>query len=130
MTDDSKRANAQAPADSGDVQPDGRIPSSQMRSYAMLTPELKQLYMGFYKATYGKTQLDIKTKEFVAIAAALTSGCKGCLEGHLKKAKKEGATSEEISEVIAVTLSVNAATIVDRSDIANFHLGGLFDKPE
>jgi AhpD family alkylhydroperoxidase len=129
MTDDSKRADAPAPAD-GEVLPDGRLPSSQMRSYAMLTPELKQLYMGFYKATYGKTQLDIKTKEFVAIAAALTSGCKGCLEGHLKKAKKEGATSDEISEVIAVTLSVNAATIVDRSDIANFHLGGLFDKPE
>ena len=129
MTDDSKRAHAPPPAD-GEVLPDGRLPSSQMRSYAMLTPELKQLYMGFYKATYGKTQLDIKTKEFVAIAAALTSGCKGCLEGHLKKAKKEGATSDEISEVIAVTLSVNAATIVDRSDIANFHLGGLFDKPE
>ncbi|MEC7726201.1 MAG: carboxymuconolactone decarboxylase family protein [Planctomycetota bacterium] len=128
MTDDSKRADAPSSAD--EVQPDGRLPSSQMRSYAMLSPELKQLYMGFYKATYGKTQLDIKTKEFVAIAAALTSGCKGCLEGHLKKAKKEGATSEEISEVIAVTLSVNAATIVDRSDIANFHLGGLFDKPE
>ena len=129
MTDDSKRADAPPPAD-GEVLPDGRLPSSQMRSYAMLTPELKQLYMGFHKATYGKTQLDIKTKEFVAIAAALTSGCKGCLEGHLKKAKKEGATSEEISEVIAVTLSVNAATIVDRSDIANYHLGGLFDKPE
>ena len=130
MTDDSKRDDAQAPNDAGEPLPDGRLPSSQMRSYAMLTPELKQLYMGFYKATYGKTQLDIKTKEFVAIAAALTSGCKGCLEGHLKKAKKEGATSEEISEVIAVTLSVNAATIVDRSDIANYHLGGLFDKPE
>ena len=128
MTDDSKRPDVPSSAD--EVQPDGRLPSSQMRSYAMLSPELKQLYMGFYKATYGKTQLDIKTKEFVAIAAALTSGCKGCLEGHLKKAKKEGATSEEISEVIAVTLSVNAATIVDRSDIANFHLGGLFDKPE
>ena len=130
MTDDSKRNDAQAPNDAGEPLADGRLPSSQMRSYAMLTPELKQLYMGFYKATYGKTQLDIKTKEFVAIAAALTSGCKGCLEGHLKKAKKEGATSEEISEVIAVTLSVNAATIVDRSDIANYHLGGLFDKPE
>jgi AhpD family alkylhydroperoxidase len=109
---------------------DGRLPSSQMRSYAMLTPELKNLYMGFYKATYGKSKLDIKTKEFVAIAASLTSGCKGCLEGHLKKAKKEGATSDEIAEVIAITLGVNAATIVDRSDIANFHLGGLFDRPE
>jgi AhpD family alkylhydroperoxidase len=101
-----------------------------MRSYALLTPELKGLYMGFYKATYGKSKIDLKTKEFIAIAAALTSGCKGCLEGHLKKAKREGATSEEIAEVIAITLGVNAATIVDRSDIANFHLGGLFERPE
>lgn len=123
MTDDPKK-----PA--GDTLADGRLPSSAMRSYALLTPDLKQLYMGFYKATYGKSKLDIKTKEFVAIAAALTSGCKGCLEGHLKKAKKEGATSDEIAEVIAITLGVSAATIVDRSDIANFHLGGLYDRPE
>jgi len=101
-----------------------------MRSYALLTPDLKQLYMGFYKATYGKSRLTLLVKEYVAIAAALTSGCKGCLEGHLKKAKKLGATAEDISEVIAVTLGVAAASIVDRSDIANFHLDGLYDKPE
>ena len=116
--------------DEPDIVGDGRLPSSNMRSYAMLTPDLKQLYMGFYKATYGKTRLDIKTKEFIAIAASLSLGCKGCLEGHLKKAKKVGATEEEISEVIAITLGVSAASIVDRSDIANFHLGGLYDKPE
>ena len=109
---------------------DGRLPSSQMRSYALLTPELKQIYMSFYKATYGKSLIDLKTKEFIAISAALVSGCKGCLEGHLKKAKREGATAEEIAEVIAIALGVNAATIVDRSDIANFHLGGLFEKPD
>ncbi len=109
---------------------DGRLPSSAMRSYALLLPDIKAIYQQFYKATYGKSHLDDKTKEFVAIAASLTSGCKGCLEGHLKKAKKDGATAEEISEVIAITLGVNAATIVDRSDIANFHLGGLFDKPK
>jgi AhpD family alkylhydroperoxidase len=114
----------------GEPLADGRLPSSSMRSYALLTPQLKELYMGFYKATYGKSKIELKVKEFIAIAAALTSGCKGCLEGHLKKAKKEGATSEEIAEVIAITLGVNAATIVDRSDIANFHLGGLFEKPE
>lgn len=128
MSDDSK--NPTTTGSAREPLADGRLPSSNMRSYAMLTPELKQLYMGFYKATYGKSKIDIKTKEFIAIAAALTSGCKGCLEGHLKKAKKEGATSEEIAEVIAITLGVNAATIVDRSDIANFHLGGLFDRPE
>lgn len=131
-----KAASRAAPKDHGDglqadgLTADGRLPSSDMRSYALLTPELKNLYMGFYKATYGKSVLDIKTKEFVAIGASLTAGCKGCLEGHLKKAKKVGATSDEIAEVIAVTLGVSAAAIVDRSDIANFHLGGLFDKPK
>jgi len=109
---------------------DGRLPSSTMRSYALLTPDLKNLYMGFYKATYGKSRLSLLVKEYVAIAASLTQGCKGCLEGHLKKAKKLGATAEDISEVIAVTLGVAAASIVDRSDIANYHLGGLYEKPE
>jgi len=129
MSDDSKKSPASSPSSTEQLA-DGRLPSTTMRSYALLTQDLKQLYMGFYKATYGKSKLDIKTKEFVAIAAALTTGCKGCLEGHLKKAKKEGATSDEIAEVIAITLGVSAATIVDRSDIANFHLGGLFERPE
>src|SRR5688572_17597829 len=109
---------------------DGRQPSTMMRSYALLTPDLKELYFKFYKATYGKTRIDLKTKEFIAIAASLALGCKGCLEGHLRKAKKEGATAEEISEVIAVTLGVAAASIVDRSDIANWTLGGLYEFEE
>lgn len=113
----------------GQVDP-APLPSSAMRSYALLTPELKEVYFQFYKATYGKSHLDLKTKELIAVGAALACGCKGCLEGHLKKAKKVGATSEEIAEVIAVTLGVAAATIVDRSDIANYNLGGLFDRPE
>ena len=129
---------APAPRESGTGNPDlagdgigrdGRVPSSMMRSYALLTPDLKALYMNFYKATYGKSRLDMKTKEFIAIGASLSLGCKGCLEGHLKKAKKHGATSSEISECIAITLGVNAATIVDRSDIANANLGGLFGQP-
>lgn len=81
------------------------------------------LYMSFYKHTYGKSVLDRKVKEYVAIAAALTSGCKNCLEGHLKKAIKHGATRAEISEVMAITLGVAAATVVDRSDIAAANLG-------
>jgi AhpD family alkylhydroperoxidase len=110
------------------VHADGRkVVDGPVKSYALLEPDIKSLYMNFYKATYGKSHLDIKTKEFIAIAAALTSGCKNCLEGHLKKAKKHGATAAEISECIAITLGVNAATIVDRSDIANANLGGLFE---
>ena len=106
-----------------EVGADGRSPPSGVRSYALLEPDTMALYMRFYKHTYGKSVLDRRTKEFVAIAASLSSGCKNCLEGHLKKAIKHGATPEEISEVIAITLGVQAATIVDRSDIAAANLG-------
>ena len=119
----------QNPAENGEqpILDDSRIPSSQMRSYALMTPEIKQAYMNFYKTTYnGNGALDLLTKEFVAIGAALALGCKGCLEGHMKKAKKLGATSEQISEVVGVTCGVAGATVVDRSDIANHNLGDMF----
>ncbi len=108
---------------------DGRMPSSSMRSYALLTPEIKQAYMKFYKTTYGGGHLDLRTKELVAIGAALALGCKGCLEGHMKKARKIGVTAEELAEVVGVTLGVAGATIVDRSDIANFNLHDMFEMP-
>ena len=108
---------------------DGRLPSSNMRSYALLTPEIKQVYMKFYKTTYGGGHLDVKTKELVAIGASLALGCKGCLEGHMKKARKLGITSEQIAEVVGVTLGVAGATIVDRSDIANYNLDDMFEMP-
>lgn len=101
---------------------DGRA-SRGIRSYALLERDTMALYMSFYKHTYGKSTLDRKTKEFIAIAAALATGCKNCLEGHLKKAIKHGATRAEISEVMAVTLGVAAATMVDRSDIAAANIG-------
>ena len=116
------------PAENGEeqMQADSRNPSASMRSYALMTPAIKKAYMAFYKCTYGGGELDLLTKEYVAIGAALALGCKGCLEGHMKKAKKLGATSAQIAEIVGVTLGVAGATIVDRSDIANHNLGDLF----
>lgn len=110
---------------------DGTVRSQGVKSYALIDPEIMKPYVRFYKATYERGHLDRKTKELVAIAASLVSGCRGCLNGHLKKAIKFGATRGEISETIAVTLGVNAAAIVDRSDIAAADLGiCLDDLPE
>jgi AhpD family alkylhydroperoxidase len=113
-------------ADSGGLA-DGRTTEKAVKSYALIEPEIMQPYMRFYKATYERGHLDRKTKELIAIAASLVSGCKGCLEGHLKKAIKFGATRGEISETVAVTLGVNAAAIVDKSDIACANLGISID---
>ncbi len=97
--------------DNGDAAP-------QPTSYTMVDPRFRQHYFAFYKETYKASVIDRKTKELIAIAASLATKCQGCLEGHIKKALKFGATREEISEAIAIALGVNAAAIVDLTDIA------------
>jgi len=100
----------------------------QPASYTMVEPRFREIYFQFYKETYRPSAIDRKTKELVAIGASLAAKCQGCLEGHIKKALKFGATREEISEAIAIAIGVNAAAIVDLSDIAAESTGlRLFD---
>jgi AhpD family alkylhydroperoxidase len=90
----------------------------QTGSYTMVEPRFREIYFQFYKETYKPSALDRKTKELIAISASLAAKCQGCLEGHIKKALKFGASREEISESIAIAIGVNAAAIVDLTDIA------------
>ena len=97
---------------------DNGAPKENPRSYTMVEPRFREIYFEFYKETYKPSVIDRKTKELIAIAASLAAKCQGCLEGHIKKAMKFGATREEISESIAIAIGVNAAAIVDLTDIA------------
>jgi AhpD family alkylhydroperoxidase len=94
----------------------------QPTSYTMVEPRFREIYFQFYKETYRPSSLDRKTKELIAIAASLAARCQGCLEGHVRKALKFGATREEVSEAIAIAIGVNAAAIVDLTDIAADHM--------
>src|SRR5215469_432534 len=87
-------------------------------SYTMVDPRMRKIYFQFYHETYKTSLLDRKTEELIAIAASLATHCRGCLEGHIKKALKYGATKEELSETIAIAMGVSAASIVDLTDIA------------
>jgi AhpD family alkylhydroperoxidase len=97
---------------------DNGAPKPQPASYTMVDPRFREIYFQFYKETYKPSVLDRKTKELIAISASLSAKCQGCLEGHIKKALKAGATREEISESIAIAIGVNAAAVVDLTDIA------------
>ena len=101
----------------------GPKPPEQTGSYSMVEPRFREIYFQFYKETYKPSVLDRKTKELVALGASLTAKCQGCLEGHIKKALKFGATRDEISEAIAIAIGVNAAAVVDLTDIAAENMG-------
>lgn len=87
-------------------------------SLALVNEATTQAYHEVYKVVFGNGALDRRTKELIAIGAAAVTGCQGCLTGHLRKAKALGVTREQIEEAIGVAFSVNAATVVDRADIA------------
>jgi AhpD family alkylhydroperoxidase len=86
-------------------------------SYTMVEDRMKKIYFQFYKETYKTSVVDRKTKELIAIAASLGFNCRGCLKGHLEKAIQYGATPEEISESISITMGVAAASVVDQTDV-------------
>jgi AhpD family alkylhydroperoxidase len=91
-----------------------------IESYSMLHPKMRRIYGEFYREIYysDKKVLDGKTQELISIAASLVAKCQGCIEGHMKKALEYGATEEEISETIAIAAAINAAAIIDLTDVA------------
>ena len=94
-------------------------------SYSMLEPRMKAIYGQFYKETYfsENRRLDPKVQELIALACSLIAKCEGCLDGHVKKALKFGATREEISEAVVIAIGINAAAIVDQTDRTASRLG-------
>lgn len=99
-------------------EPTERRSDGKWPSYTMVEERMRKIYFKFYRETYRQSQIDRKTKELIAIAASLGFQCKGCLKGHILKAKEYGATKEEISEAISIAMGVAAAAVVDQTDIA------------
>ncbi len=116
MTEEQKKHQHHVPfpeEDNGEAKP-----PEESGCYSMISPRFREIYFQFYKETYKPSVLDRKTKELIAIGASLAAKCQGCVDGHVKKALKFGATRDEISEAIAIAIGVNAAAIVDLTDIA------------
>ncbi|HET8675387.1 MAG TPA: carboxymuconolactone decarboxylase family protein [Blastocatellia bacterium] len=112
-------------ADSQATQAEPEIPElnpqpQRPASYSMMEPKMRRIYGEFYREIYFSEvkHLDTKTQELISIAASLVAKCQGCIEGHLKKALEAGATEEEISETICIAAAINAAAIIDLTDIA------------
>lgn len=122
MPKDSEAANTEERIPGIDYDPGTR---ERPASYSMIEPRLKNIYAQFYKATYFSEDkaLDAKTQELIALGCSLVAKCDGCVEGHIKKALKAGATREEISEAIVIAVGINAAAIVDMTDKAASSLG-------
>jgi AhpD family alkylhydroperoxidase len=75
-----------------------------------LLKEINDLYDQFSNKVAAPGNLDKKTKELIAIACSVVADCAPCIEWHYGQAVTAGANREEISEALAVAMSVAAGS--------------------
>jgi AhpD family alkylhydroperoxidase len=68
------------------------------------TSEPMQAFSGLARSALTPGVLDTKTKELIAIAVSIAVRCDGCVAFHVKAARAQGATREEILETIAMAI--------------------------
>ncbi|MBE9604660.1 carboxymuconolactone decarboxylase family protein [Acetobacteraceae bacterium H6797] len=78
------------------------------REMNQLHPEMVKGFQALNAGAAKTTHLDAKTREFLALAVAVTTRCQGCIDAHVRKAKAAGATKEEIAEALGVAIALNA----------------------
>lgn len=63
-----------------------------------LAPGPDDAFKAFSEAVFAPGALDACTKQLIAVAVAHVTQCPWCIEGHVKAARREGATGEAIME--------------------------------
>src|ERR1035437_5037395 len=72
--------------------------------------KIPDAYAGFralHQAAFAAGALDVKTKELIAFAIAVSERCDGCIASHSQAAARAGASCEEAAEAIGVTFLMN-----------------------
>ena len=78
-------------------------PSAELRQ---LVPAVYEGLATTHRAIYKDGALDAATKELMAVAIAISQGCKGCIASHARGAARKGATEEQMAETIGVTIQM------------------------
>jgi AhpD family alkylhydroperoxidase len=73
-----------------------------------LAPGADDAFKAFTKAVFAEGALDMRMKQLIAVAVAHVTQCPWCIEGHVKAARREGASAEQIMEAIWVAAEMRA----------------------
>lgn len=80
---------------------DLREPAKELRA---LIPEVYAGFVEMGRAATADGALDRKTKELMALTAAVVLMCDGCIASHARSAARAGATPQEAAEAIGVAI--------------------------
>ena len=87
------------------------------------TPEVAKVFSELRSTVYKEGALDARTKELISIAASVLMRCERCTEIHAERARKHGATDEQMAEAVACAMFVAAGSQLSWSDVYEKILG-------
>ena len=73
-----------------------------------VVPETFQAFRAFDRAALADGAVPAKYKELMAVAVALTTQCPYCIEAHVTKARRAGASDTELGETVMVAVALRA----------------------
>jgi AhpD family alkylhydroperoxidase len=76
------------------------------------TPSTVAGYRKLHAAGGETGRLDLKTRELICIAVAITTRCDACIANHVKKAMEAGASKAEIADACGVAVAMNAGAAI------------------
>jgi AhpD family alkylhydroperoxidase len=85
---------------------------TKLKKLGELAPEAFKGFVAFDEAVFKEGAIPLKYKELMAVAVALTTQCPYCIEIHSKKAKKAGATEQELAETTLIAAALRAGGAV------------------
>jgi AhpD family alkylhydroperoxidase len=85
---------------------------TKLKKLGQLAPEAFKGFMAFDEAVFKDGAIPVKYKELMAVAVALTTQCPYCIEIHSGKAKKAGATEQELAETTLIAAALRAGGAV------------------
>ena len=81
---------------------------TRLKKLGELAPEAWKGFLASDEAAFKEGVIPLKYKELMAVAVALTTQCPYCIEIHANKARKAGATDQELAETTLVAAALRA----------------------
>ncbi|MGV8989529.1 MAG: carboxymuconolactone decarboxylase family protein [Cypionkella sp.] len=79
---------------------------TELRALHKLNPETAKGFGALSAGAMTDGTLDKKTREFVALAIAVTQRCEPCINLHVEALMKVGSTREELGSVLAISVQM------------------------
>lgn len=83
---------------------------NRLKEFSKLNGDIFKSFVEFDQQSLKPGLLTVKEKELIAIAVAHTTGCPYCIDIHVKAAKKENVSKEEMAEAIMVATALKAGS--------------------